>query len=151
MQFVSADELQHTLGGNKPYDEQTTFERHKLKIIWAAVFAWIAFGGTILSVLEYNGEADRIQAFCALKREIDTDGQSQITDTLSSFASVGFCTVPSCNYQISPGVNGTNGTMTNSSHSSGNAAAHSDLNWTWLGACFFCLTSMTTIGYGGCL
>jgi hypothetical protein len=147
MQFVSADELAKRFEGEEGDGDKTMLGLHRLKFAWAAVFAWIAFGGAVLSVLEYSGEADRIQSYCALKRELDNDGESGITNVIGSFGSAGFCTIPSCNYV----ANVTNATLTNNSSwtpFADRATANEDLNWTFLGSCFFCLTAMTTIGYG---
>jgi hypothetical protein len=153
MQFVSAESFRIAHEGEEQEDdsENTAYSRHHLKLAWLAVFAWISFGGAILSKIEYSDEVARLKSFCDFKQELD-NGMGGLDDALSIFGDVGFCTVPVCNYQIvsRTGTNATNSstTSTNSTTSGDAGASSDDLNWTFLGSCFFCLTCITTIGYG---
>ena len=102
---------------------------------WAFVGVWLIFGGVVLSALELREESKRSAEFCdSLSQTLNSTDQSMrgnVEELLGEMLGRGLCRAPPCK-----------------ASGSGFTSSSSELDWRFAGAAFFCLTTITTIGYG---
>jgi hypothetical protein len=141
----------------------------KVTVAWAIVLVWLLFGAGSLYLLEHGEEKSRAQYHCDKKSGVianftaglsctweDVQGQGLfgdlavttlqtschdyvdvVEDIATVDSQVSICRPPTCKIKL---VTVDNVTV---SHQ-----VPSDYNWRFPGAFFFCLTTISTIGYG---
>ena len=123
-----------------------------LAVTWFACFSWVMFGAGVLSALELATEDQRTTEYCATVQELlasaNATETSRWSELLAAVSSAGICRQPDCS---SDNMTAANATVANATETAFTVAAEREalrLNWSLPGAIFFCMTTVTTIGYG---
>ena len=122
----------------------------RVLVAWCVVFLWLTVGGFALSQLEFEPEQLRTANFCDTKAVLLSNlslperlAVDQIDAVLDQHR---LCKPPPCLLSVVPATatarSSYNGTIVVSD------TLPTNYNWGYSGAVFFCLTTVTTIGYG---